>query len=197
MPPSNSSSSPPIPPITTISPRPPRCPLALQEIFLASNAGNEVHTPPPANLASKTFQRRADWNFHNVQQQQQQQPKRSSLLLLMNPFSRASSATTTPTAPPPSLLGVSKSRAKSMARRIPLHTQQDALFADVLPNFSNDAKKVRISPTAKHYYSRPRIRCTIQSKKVRLRFRQKGGPYTPVFSCIHAFLSLSPFCFTT
>lgn len=126
----------------------PRCPLALQEIFLASNSGNEVHTPPPANMACKTFQR-ADWNFHAQQQQQQQQRggnnKRS--LLLINPFSRATAAATPPTpSSTSSLLGVSKGRVVSLSQRIiPLGQpqQHDTLFA-VLPNFSDEAKQVRI-----------------------------------------------------
>jgi hypothetical protein len=32
-----------------------RVPIALQEVFLASNRGQEVHTPPPGNIAMRVF----------------------------------------------------------------------------------------------------------------------------------------------
>jgi hypothetical protein len=33
----------------------PRIPVALQAVFLASNSGKEVHTPPPERVAMKSF----------------------------------------------------------------------------------------------------------------------------------------------
>jgi hypothetical protein len=130
-------------------PRSPRCPLALQEIFLASNAGNEVHTPPPSNIACKTFQR-ADWNFHAKQQPQEQQ-QRAGKRSLLSLFSRATTIASPTTSPPPSptsLLGVSKGRVNSLSQRIiPLvqQAQHDPLLATVLPKYSDEVKQVRIS----------------------------------------------------
>lgn len=48
---------------TASNPHRSRIPTSLQDVFLASNSGIDVHKPPPDSAASKTFLR--DWLFHD------------------------------------------------------------------------------------------------------------------------------------
>ena len=58
-----------------------RIPVTLQNVFLASNRGKEVHKPPPGNIASRTFSRllsfrkkkkSVDDSLHSVSSRRQQ-----------------------------------------------------------------------------------------------------------------------------
>jgi hypothetical protein len=92
---------------STVRPQPqpqpaPRIPIALQNVFLQSNRGEEVHVPPPKRFASRIFHpiqlfRGIRPKQQRKQQQQQQQYKRNTKTATTTSPDRTTTATTTTT----------------------------------------------------------------------------------------------------